>query len=153
MVSLEDLAGRAVAQALARGVARMFAHHGFTSVFELTLANGRRVDVAALGADGTLLFVEIKSSLADFRADAKWSEYADHCDGLFFAVPEDFPRGVLPEDVGLIVADAYGGEILREAPVLALAPARRRAVLLRFAFHAADRLRRVLDPGSAEDPR
>lgn len=131
---------------LARGVQRLFAEHGFSSVLELTLANGRRVDVAALAGDGGLLFVEIKTSLQDFRTDHKWPDYLDYCDGLYFAVPEDFPRDILPADAGLIVADGFGGAILREPPLRALSAARRRAVLLRFAHHAAERLRRTSDP-------
>ena len=37
-------------------------------------------------------------------------------DPLFFATHADFPRDVLPDDTGLILADRYGGEIVREAP-------------------------------------
>jgi len=57
----------------------------------------------------------------------------------------------MPEDVGLIVADAYGAEIVREAPPRAVAPATRRAMLLRFAIAAADRLHRLTDPDGFGD--
>jgi hypothetical protein len=51
----------------------------------------------------------------------------------------------------LIVADSYGGEILREPPARAIPPAARRAALLRFAFAAADRLHRLADPAAAPE--
>ena len=139
-------AGRMRAIRLARGVSRLFGDLGFSSVHEFVLPTGRRVDVAALGGGGELVFVEIKTSLADFRSDFKWESYCEFCDRLFFAVPDDFPQEVLPEDVGLIVADAYGGVVLREAPSRSLAGARRKAMLLRFAHHAAGRLQRLIDP-------
>jgi hypothetical protein len=135
------------ARGLARGLGRFFAERGYASVAELVLPTGRRVDVAALGGGGEFVFVEIKTSLADFRADLKWESYRDYCDRLFFAVPPEFPRAVLPDSAGLILADDFGGEILRESPEYPLAGARRKAMLLRFASHAAARLQRFTDPG------
>ncbi len=125
---------------LARGVSRLMLDLGHSPLTELTLNTGRRVDVAGLGKNGHIIFVEIKSSLADFRADVKWPEYLDYCDQFFFAVAEDFPVEVLPETTGLILADRYGGEIVRPAPEGRAQSARKRAVLLRFARAAASRL-------------
>lgn len=141
-----DAEGRERAALIARGVGRLFADMGLSSLGELTLANGRRVDICALDGAGHLLFVEIKSSLADFRADQKWETYREYCDQLFFAVPVEFPREVLPDDTGIILADGYGAEILRDAPWHSVSAARRKAVMLRFAHVAAERLRRLLDP-------
>jgi hypothetical protein len=136
---------------LARGVCRALAHRGFATLLEVSLANGRRADVLALGRDGEIIIVEVKSSVADFRADRKWPAYREFCDRLYFAVAEGFPRELIPEECGLIIADGFGAAVLREAPVGPLAPARRRAVLLRFAQLGAGRLRRLLDP-EIEDP-
>jgi hypothetical protein len=61
-------------------------------------------------------------------------------------VPDGFPRELLPEDCGLMVADGYGAAILRPAPRLAMHASRRRALTLRLAYTASQRLRRVLDP-------
>jgi len=130
------------AGSLMRGVARLFGERGFACVPELILANGRRADLAALGPKGELAFVEVKSGLADFRADAKWPDYVGFCDSFYFAVSPRFPRDILPDEAGLIVADAYGGAILREAPPRPVKPARRKAVTLRFAHAAAGRLMR-----------
>jgi hypothetical protein len=136
---------------LARGVCRALAHRGFATLLEVSLANGRRADVLGLGRNGEIVIVEVKSSIADFRADHKWPDYRDFCDRLYFAVAEGFPRELIPEDCGLIIADGFGAAVLREAPAIPLAPARRRAVLLRFAQLGAGRLRRLLDP-EIEDP-
>jgi hypothetical protein len=137
------------AAAIQRGVRRLYAGLGAVSGTELTLASWRRADVAALGPDGSITIVEIKSCLADFRADQKWQEYRDYCDHLFFAVDSAFPIEVLPLDAGLIMADAYGAMMLREAPYHPLGAARRKAVTLRFARAAAARLHGLADPEGA----
>jgi hypothetical protein len=138
---------------LARGICRALAQHGFATLLEVPLANGRRADVLALGRDGELVVVEIKSSVADFKSDRKWREYRDFCDRLYFAVPAGFPAELIPAECGLIIADPFGAAILREAPAVPLAAARRRAMLLRFARLGAGRLRRLLDPGISDpDP-
>jgi hypothetical protein len=142
-----------VAADVQRGVRRLFSQLGHVSLPEFTLASGRRADVIALAGDGTLTIVEIKSSVADFRADRKWPDYRDFCDRFFFAVPDTLPREILPEDTGLIVADAFGAAILREAPPHPLAGARRKAVTLRFAHAAAGILHALDDPGAVADGR
>ena len=129
-----------------RGVRRLFAQLGLASLPEFTLASGRRADVIALAPDGRLTIVEIKSSVADFRADHKWPDYRDFCDRFFFAIPETLPAEILPEAAGLIVADSFGAAILREPPEHPLAGARRKAVTLRFARSAAGLLHSLADP-------
>lgn len=129
-----------VAQQIARGVLRLMTDHGYAGVTEMTLANGRRADVAAIGPGGEITIVEIKSSVADFRSDQKWPEYRPFCDRFYFAVGHDFPQGLIPDETGLIIADAFGGAILREPECEKLVAARRKAVTLRFARLAATRL-------------
>ena len=146
--ALSDGRQSETALVIARGVRRLLRARGYSTVTELPLLRGRRADVVALNGDGALLIVEIKSSVADFRADRKWRDYAAHCDRLYFAIPSEMPAEIMPEETGLIVADAYGAEILREAPARAIAPATRRAVMLRFAQAAADRLHKLADPTS-----
>ncbi|HTT80838.1 MAG TPA: MmcB family DNA repair protein [Stellaceae bacterium] len=131
---------------LARGIARALDQLGYASLAEFPLANGRRADIIGLARSGELIIVEIKSSLADFRADRKWTGYKDYADRLYFAVPQEFPLHLIPEDCGLMVADGFGAAILRHGVSASLAAARRRAVTLRFAHVAALRLRRHLDP-------
>lgn len=119
---------------------------GYSPVTEFTLSNGRRLDVAALSATGEILGVEIKVSLSDLRSDRKWLDYIDYCDFFYFAVPPEFPQAEIPQMAGLIIADSYGGAIVRPARLEVLHASRRRAVMLRFAQCAADRLARLRDP-------
>ncbi len=134
------------ALAVARGTARYLHALGYCVVAELPLPSGRRADLVALGGDGEIIIVEIKSSVADFRADQKWMEYRLHCDRLFFATIVDVPCEIFPSDAGLIVADAFGAAILCEAPEHRLSAATRKAVMLRFAHAAAQRLQALADP-------
>jgi hypothetical protein len=134
------------AVSILRGVQRLMRDINFMSIREMPLANGRRADVLAINPKGAIWIVEIKSCIADFRTDQKWPEYRDYCDGLLFAVAPDFPAEILPDDAGLIFADAYGGEIMRPAPAHLLPAARRKAVLTSFAMTAARRLQALADP-------
>lgn len=146
---MEILDGRQSEQAAAiqRGACRMLRMLGHSVVTELPLSTGHRADIVAIGRTGEIWIVEIKSSLADFQADGKWPEYRGHCDRLFFAVASDFPLDVLPEDTGLILADRFGAELMKDAPEHKLPGGRRKAVTLRFARAAAHRLYAVVDPG------
>lgn len=128
---------------IARGVGRVLKGMGFYSLTEMTLANYRRADVCGLGQKGEIVIVEVKSSVADFRSDQKWPEYLPYCDKFYFAVGHDFPKDLIPEAAGLIVADGFGGAVLREPETHKLAAARRKAVTLRFARKASQRLMRV----------
>lgn len=129
-----------------RGVARLFRQMGYASVGEVVLASGRRADLMAVGPKGEVWIVEVKSSIADFRADHKWPGYRDFCDRFFFASHADVPRDIFPEEAGFILSDGFFADILREAPEHRLVGARRKAVTLRFAQAAANRLHDALDP-------
>jgi hypothetical protein len=107
---------------------------------ELGLASGRRADLITLSTKGEIWIVEIKSSIEDFRVDAKWPDYRLHCDRLFFATHPGVPLEIFPDDCGLILSDGYDAEIMRSAPEHRLAPATRKALTLRFARAGADRL-------------
>lgn len=145
-ISSTDGRQSAAAAAIARGTSRMLWARGLTALPELTLASGRRADLVAVSIKGEVWIVEIKSCLADFRSDGKWPEYREFCDRLLFAVDRAFPIEILPEDTGLIIADRYGAELVREAPLHALSAARRKAVMLRCARVGASRLQAAADP-------
>ncbi|HXW30898.1 MAG TPA: MmcB family DNA repair protein [Xanthobacteraceae bacterium] len=134
--------------AVARGTTRLLHALGCTTLSELRLPSGRRADIVALGRAGELWIVEIKSSVEDFRADHKWAEYRAHCDRLFFATAAEVPVAIFPATAGLIVADRFGGQLVREAPGHRLPAATRRAMTLRFARAAAYRLQALLDPSA-----
>lgn len=135
-----------IALAVARGVRRLLRSLGYSTLPEVALPSGRRADLVAVSGESAIHIIEIKSCVADYRADQKWPDYRAHCDRLYFAIPQDMPQELLPLDAGLIVADAWGAMVLREAPEHRLAPATRRAMLLRFAQTGADRLHDLADP-------
>jgi hypothetical protein len=138
----------ATAVLLVRGVCRALDQLGYATLAEFPLTNGRRADILCLGKAGDFVIIEIKSSVADFRADRKWPTYRDFADRLYFAVPDHFPQILIPEECGLMVADPFGAALLRDGLATPLSGARRRALTLRFARLAAARLRRHLDPAS-----
>lgn len=123
-----------------RGVQRLLLDMGAAVLPELPLATGRRADLVALTARGDIWIIEIKSSVEDFRVDRKWPDYRLHSDRFFFASHPEVPAEIFPEECGFILSDGYGAEILREAPEHRLAPATRRALMLRFARTGAARL-------------
>lgn len=135
-----------VALAVARGTQRLLLSLGFACVCELPLASGRRADLVALGGDGTVWIVEIKSSVEDFRTDHKWPDYRLHCDRLFFATAPHVPVEIFPDDAGLIVADGFGAALLRDAPEHRLHAATRKSMALAFGRAAALRLQALADP-------
>jgi hypothetical protein len=137
---------RATTAAITRGAQRLLRSADRKSLTEVSLPSGRRADLMAVGADGEIWIVEIKSSIEDFLTDQKWPDYRAHCDKLFFAVDVAIPAERLPADAGLIVADAFGGDIIRDAPLHRLAGPTRRSLLLRFARIGAERLHLLNDP-------
>jgi hypothetical protein len=134
------------ALAVARGTTRLLHSLGFSVVSELPLPSGRRADLVALDTAGEVWIVEIKSSVAEFRADQKWMDYRLHCDRLFFATTLEVPADIFPQDAGLIIADAFGAEIAAEAPEHCLHASTRKCLLLAFARAAALRLAALADP-------
>src|SRR6201994_4300611 len=107
---------------VARGIFRLLLQEGYSPILEFTLPNGRRLDVAALGPDGAMLGVEIKVSVADLKGDAKWPDYLEFCELFYFAIPPEFPDHHVPDGTGLIVADRYGGAIVRPSKRTMLHP-------------------------------
>ena len=134
------------ARMLARGASRLLGDMGYATLVEFSLKNNRRADVAGLDARGKFIILEIKTSVADFRADQKWPEYLEFCDAFYFAVPENFPTEILANDHGLMIVDRFGGTIVRPALGRPMNPARRKTLTVRFARKAASRLTELRDP-------
>ena len=127
-----------------RGAGRVMVALGYAPLLEVCLPNGRRADVMAIGPRGDIVICEVKSGLEDYRVDRKWGEYAPYCDAFYFAIAPEFPSDVLPDHPGLIVADGFGGAVVRDAPLTPLAPARRKALTIAFARLGA--MRTLRDP-------
>lgn len=146
---------RLTAADVARGVCRLFAQQGLVAIPEVTLPNGRRTDLTAIDAKGHITIVEIKVSWADLHSDGKWPDYCDWCDRFYWALAAGLDPTILeteayrPESSGLIVADRYGAAVVREAASCNLAPARRRAELLRIGRLAMRRSMVATDPDLA----
>jgi hypothetical protein len=148
---LVDLRQSPTALRVQRGVMRLLrGHYDLTCLAEVPLANGRRADVVGVGPKGEIWIVEIKSSLVDFRVDAKWPHYKDFCDRFFFAKPPELDPDIFPAEEGLIAADAQGAAVLRSATETPLPGARRKAMLLKLARLGADRLHTLMDPSPGE---
>lgn len=128
-----------------KGVLTGFAESGIVFIPEFNLPGGRRADLAGIDQKGSLIIIEIKSSVADFNADGKWQDYLESCDKFYFASHPDVPMSIFPEQEGLILADSFGCEIVRGAETRKLAPARRKSLTLQLARQAATRLQRVTD--------
>ena len=136
--------------AVCRGACRLMRQAGHSVLLEVPLPDGRRADIFAVGRSGEITIVEVKSSVEDWRVDDKWPDYLGWCDQLYFAVPVDFPQALISEEAGLIVADAYGGELLRPSPRRPMAAARRKSLLIDCARLASERLARLEDPDFVE---
>jgi hypothetical protein len=130
-------------QAVTRGAARLLLDMGYAPLMEVCLPNGRRADVMAMGPRGDIVICEVKSGLDDYRVDRKWGEYGPFCDAFYFAVAPEFPVDVLPDPPGLIIADGFGGAVVRDAPVEPLSPARRKALTIAFGRLGAMRSMRL----------
>jgi len=139
-----------ITQAVTRGAARWLRQRGLSPIVEVPLADGRRADIVAVGEAAEIVIVEVKSSLEDFRVDTKWGDYLGWCDRFYFATPPTFPSGVLPTELGVILADAFGAELLRDdsraVEATRLPAARRKSLLVRLTRLAGERLQRLADP-------
>jgi len=145
-------AGLHTARTVARGISRLFARNDIWCLPEMPLRSGRRADLMGIDAKGQVIIVEIKVSRADLMGDAKWQDYLDHCDRFFWGLAPHLDRACMeseafhPDKCGLIVADGYDAEILRPAPLIPLAAARRKAEVERLA--RASLRRQVVGPAS-----
>jgi hypothetical protein len=149
---LDPATGTLCAADVARGVTRMLHRHDLTAMAEVPLDNGRRADLMAIDARGRIVIVEIKVSRADLLGDGKWPDYLGQCDRYYWALPAGFDTApldapaFLPHRTGVIVADQYDAEIVREASTEALAAHVRKRCTLSFARRAARRMLALTDP-------
>lgn len=140
------------ALSVARGICRLFARNDIWCLAEMPLRCGRRADLMGVDAKGRVVIVEIKVSRADLLGDAKWRDYLDYCDRFYWGLPPGLDRAPLSDEAflpgrcGVIVADGYDAEIVRPAPALSLAAARRKLEVERLARASLRRLLVGADP-------
>lgn len=146
MASLPDSpALTADAAAVARGIMRLFARNDIWCLPEMPLRNGRRADLMGIDLKGQVVIVEIKVARGDLLGDGKWPDYLDHCDRFYWGVATHLDHSPLeteaykPDCCGVIVADGYDAEIIRPAPTIPLAAARRKVEIERLARAAMRR--------------
>ncbi|MEL7428511.1 MAG: MmcB family DNA repair protein [Pseudomonadota bacterium] len=134
-----------MAMEVRRGILSGMQESDLVFIPEFALPGGRRADLIGIDAKGMITIVEIKSSIADFKADNKWHEYRDYSDRFYFATHQEVPRGIFPESEGLIIADAFGCAIIRESETDRLAAATRKSLTIKIARAAALRLQTISD--------
>lgn len=122
---------------ITQGAMRALYDLGYAAILEFTLKIGRRADICGINEKGEIIILEVKSSVQDFKTDNKWHEYKDYCDLFYFAISQDFPIELIPQDIGYFMCDAYGGQIIRPSIKTPLSAPRRKAVTLQFARQAA----------------
>jgi hypothetical protein len=136
--------------------ATAFARNDTWCLSEMPLRCGRRADLMGIDAKGRITIVEIKVSRADLLGDAKWTDYLDYCDRFYWGLSPELDRApldaapFLPERCGVIVADGYDAEILRPAPLVPLAAARRKVETERLARASLRRLVTGADPHTVQ---
>ncbi len=123
-----------------RGTTTLLRNMGYATLQEFCLPSGHRIDIAGVNKRGDLIFVEVKSSRADFISDKKWHHYIDNCHQIFFAVTIGFPIDLLPTEAGIIFADQFDGEVFSKPRRKKLHSARHKKLLIAFAQQAATRL-------------
>lgn len=143
---LDGIARDGIARLLVRGLSRHLHQIGLVAIPECVLPNGRRADLVALSDTGEIWIIEVKSSVEDFRTDAKWPEYRPFCDRFFFASHVSVPTEIFPEEAGLILCDAFGAEIIRQSDRKPLAAPTRKALIIALARLASLRLLALADP-------
>jgi hypothetical protein len=150
-MTIDLLSAPAQTVAVTRGAQRLLFDMGYDCLGEFTFRSGRRADLIGIDRAGRIAIVEVKVSVPDFRGDTKWHDYLEWCDAFYFAVPGEFPRDLLPDGHGLIVADAWGGEVLRPPFAGLMHPSRRKALTLQFGRVAARRLAGLGDQSNRMD--
>jgi hypothetical protein len=134
------------AQAVARGICRLFARNDIWAPPEMPLRIGRRADLMGIDPRGHIVIVEIKTARGDLLGDTKWPDYLEFCDRFYWGLSPELDRACLegpdfrPRCCGVIVADEYDAEIVRPSPTQPLSAARRKAEVERLARAGLRRL-------------
>lgn len=138
------------ADSLKSRVAAYYKKKNRVAFYELGLNKGGRLraDVLILAMSGHIVIVEVKSSVADWRADFKLGNYAAYCNQLYVAFYRPVYAKVkaeIPKGVGVFIFDETDG---RRKPTILRAANNdldedtRNNLLVRAAFRNADNCNR-----------
>ena len=133
-----------IAEALKTAAAYHFLRYGYSITFELGIQSWgrRRVDMVGNKISGDLVIDEIKSSVADFRTDLKWTEYLPYADRFYLMFSaavarkiRDHPelRARIPPQVGVLILGTDGF-------VKTVKPARRQEVTVENRLNILSRM-------------
>lgn len=106
---------------------------------------GGRCDVLGVNYSGDIVIVEIKSGLADYRADKKWRNYKPYANRLYVA----FPPGVnVPQDLkddpdtGILMPGSSGRlRVVKRSKWHPVNGKLKKVTVLGLVYRAADRTR------------
>lgn len=133
------------ADIIKRKVADYFLERSGVAHFEVSVSHSLRADVMTVKMKTSeVTIVEVKSSVADFRADKKWQNYKAFCNVFYFAMtPETYEKvkdSIKDPDVGVLLVTSEA-RIKVRPKVRTLDPATHIGVLTKMAFRSADRNR------------
>jgi hypothetical protein len=109
-----------------------------------------RADLLALTFYGDTTVVEVKSSVADFKADKKWHNYLPFANKFYFAMTAatySKVKDLIPKGIGVMLVSEFQDSVGRTRKSLKVAkPAYRREIeaetninlIIRLAFRNAD---------------
>ena len=101
-----------------------------------------RADLVAISMGSYIVVVEVKSSVADFKADKKVLNYVPYCDKLYFAMSQDVYIKVshlVPSGVGVfVVSDRLKVRVKKRAVQHPVADKVRLNIMTRMAYRSAD---------------
>lgn len=144
-----------IAESLKQAAAFHFFRYGYSVSFELGIQSWgrRRVDVIGSKISGDLVIVEVKSSVADFSTDHKWTEYLPYADRVYLIFTKEVARKInlkpelkarIPKRVGVMVLgdDGYV-KTVRHAQRIEVDPAIRLSVVSRLAWRNGELSKRT----------
>lgn len=145
-----------VANTLKLASAQMFFRYRYSLSYELAVLpwGKRRADVIGCKLNGDLVVIEVKSCVADFRTDSKWTEYFPFCDRFYLAFTEKTAKkissnsellGRIPKRVGILVLDEKSGYMrtIKPAKRVLVEPETRLKILARMAWRSGDLSKRI----------
>jgi hypothetical protein len=143
------------AEALKKAVSFMFFKYGYSMTTELGILKWgrRRADVIGNKIGGDLVLIEVKSSVADFRTDNKWTEYLPYADRVYLAFTKEVARKIhdnpelkarIPKRVGVLVLGSDGYmKTAKPARRESVSTENRISILARLAWRAGDLSKRT----------